>query len=254
MIVFTAKRARPHLLISGVSEHRSDDPREKQLARRLLGGINAAAENWSTEVSWGVIDGVEGTVERLERADAVVIMGGPDVAPAYYGGPEGYPHEESHFPRADEAQIALIRAAIERNIPVVGICRGMQLLNVACGGTLIQHMEEPGHANPGLLEDFRFSRHMVELVQGSGLGTALESLTSAGSMLIHSAHHQAVDGLGKGLAVAAWAPDGTVEAIEHVSAPIVGVQWHPEDPDADPSCLAMLLGRMREHCCMHVAA
>lgn len=253
--MFTAKDFRPNLLISGVTERRSDSPRERQLTERLVRGITGVAdEEWNTQISWGVAEGKEGALERLAGADAVVIMGGPDVSPIYYGGSAVYPHQETHFPRADEAQIALVEAAIVRGIPLVGICRGMQILNVGCGGTLIQHISEPGHSNPRLLDKFRFSRHMVQLNLESRLGEALGSLSTEGRMLVHSAHHQAVESLGAGLSVSAWAPDGTIEAVEHDSAPICGVQWHPEDPDADPAGLRMLLARMRENCCLHMAA
>ena len=96
----------PKLLISGVTEFRSPDPRAIALTRRLVGGIMSAAPGWDTEVSWAVNDGTNGTLEKFARADAVVVMGGPDVSPEYYGGSAHYPNEEPHFPVADEAQLA----------------------------------------------------------------------------------------------------------------------------------------------------
>ena len=248
------KESRPKLLMSGVTEFRSPDPRAIALTRRLVGGIMSAAPGWDTEVSWAVNDGTDGTLERFARADAVVVMGGPDVSPEYYGGSAHYPNEEPHFPVADEAQLALINAAVARNVPLVGICRGMQLLNISRGGTLVQDLDEPGHTSPQIMEDYRFSQHSVELARGSRLHSVLRSHAVRGEILVHSAHHQAVDRVGENLVVAARASDGVVEAVEHVSAPVVGVQWHPEDPYADPTCLTMLIAQMRERCSMRIAA
>ncbi len=248
------KESRPKLLISGVTEFRSPDPRAIALTRRLVGGIMSAADGWDTEVSWAVNDGTDVTLEKFARADAVVVMGGPDVSPEYYGGASHYPHEEPHFPVADEAQLALIRAAVAHNVPLVGICRGMQLLNVSRGGTLVQHLDEPGHTSPQIMEDYRFTQHTVELVRDSRLSAVLSGHAMRGEILVHSAHHQAVDRVGEDLVVSAWASDGVAEAVEHVSAPAIGVQWHPEDPNADPSCLMMLLAQMYERCAMRIAA
>ncbi len=246
--------SRPKLLISGVTEFRSSDPRAIVLTRMLVARIMSAAPGWDAEVSWAAHDGTDATLEKFARADAVVVMGGPDVSPEYYGGSAHYPNEEAHFPVADAAQLALIDAAVAREVPLVGICRGMQLLNVACGGTLVQDLDEPGHTSPQIMEDFRFSQHTVALTRGSRLRSVLNPHAVRGEILVHSAHHQAVDYLGEDLAVAAWAADGVVEAVEHVSAPAIGVQWHPEDPNADPTCLTMLIAQMRERCCMRIAA
>ncbi|WP_374195703.1 gamma-glutamyl-gamma-aminobutyrate hydrolase family protein, partial [Streptomyces sp. MBT53] len=103
-------------------------------------------------------------------------------------------------------------------LPLLGICRGMQLLNVAVGGTLVQHID--GHAKtPGV-----FGRHPVKPVPGTLYATAVPEETS-----VPTFHHQAVDRLGAGLVVSAWAEDGTVEAVELPSADwVLGVQWHPE--------------------------
>ncbi len=177
-------------------------------------------------------------------------MGGPGVDPRFYGGAPTYLHQEKHFPESDRVQIALARHAIDHHIPTLAICRGLQILNVALGGTLIQDMSElPGHRSENLLQDFSFDRHEVQIKPGSKLAELLAPLGAKSSPLatritVHSAHHQAIDKLGRDLAVTALADDGTIEAIEHTYSPVVGVQWHPEDPDADPRELQSLMARM----------
>lgn len=234
---------------------RSDNQREQQLTKRLLSGIKAAAGDcWNVELSWGETDRRAGAISRLSSADALVIMGGPDVSPEFYGGEKKYKNATSHYPWTDEAQLALIHTAIDRHIPTLGICRGMQLLNVAQGGTLVQDMSQlGGHASHDLLTDFVFDRHTVNIAADSALaGVLAPNSTPEGGLrtLVHSAHHQAVDQLGDSLVITARADDGTVEAVEHRSAPAIGVQWHPEDPDADPRGLAAIFARMHQRCCV----
>ncbi len=250
----TIATKRPTLLVSGVALVRSDDLREQALTKRLVNGImTAAAGLWDVDFSWGESDGTSGALGKLDNADALVLMGGPDVDPQFYGGDADYKNAQTHFPRTDEAQIALIQAAVDRHMPTLGICRGMQLLNVAHGGTLIQDMSElTGHASFDLLTDFVFDRHTVNVADNSRLADALAPNREPGTglrTLVHSAHHQAVKEVGEGLVVTARADDGTIEALEHVSAPVAGVQWHPEDPDADPTGLTRIMSRMHARCC-----
>ena len=249
-------RKRPTLLVSGVAARRSDNQRETGLTRRLIDNvIRSASGNWNVQVSWGEDDGSELAVKKLEGADALVIMGGPDVTPALYNGSDTYPHAEAHYRRSDDAQIALVHTAVERGIPTLGICRGMQILNVAQGGTLIQDISEyDGHAVPSLLTDYRFARHAVSVAADSDLADALGGTSGKESglrILVHSAHHQAVRQAGDHLRIIAWADDGTIEAIEHIDSPVLGVQWHPEDPDADPEGLGLLLERMQQQVSRH---
>lgn len=165
----------------------------------------------------------EGIDETLDALDAVVFSGGADVDPVRYGAD---PHPQTDTPQAhrDAGELALLHEALERDMPVLAICRGFQLLNVARGGDLIQHLpEEVGHHEhkqvPG-----EFSIHPVEIKDGS----RLESIIG-GSSHVTSHHHQALGRIGEGLVEAAWADDGTLEAVEDPGKRFVlGVQWHPE--------------------------
>lgn len=164
-----------------------------------------------------------GVEETLEALDGVVFSGGADVDPSRYG---AEPHTEIDTPqtRRDAGEMALLEAALERDMPVLAICRGFQLLNVARGRDLIQHLpEEVGHDEhkqvPG-----EFAVHPVE-VRG---GTRLAAIVGERSD-VTSHHHQALGRVGEGLVETAWAADGTLEAIEDPSRRFtLGVQWHPE--------------------------
>src|SRR5918997_1348142 len=154
----------------------------------------------------------------ISRLDGVCLSGGPDLDPEAYGAPERHAELGPTEPSLDAFELALARAALERGMPLLGICRGAQALNVACGGTLHQHL--PGHrqAEPGAV-----TTHDVEVLPG----TRLARLLGAGPVAVNSFHHQAVDRLGGGLRIAARAADGTVEAIEGAGF-VLGVQWHAE--------------------------
>ncbi|WP_055492767.1 gamma-glutamyl-gamma-aminobutyrate hydrolase family protein [Streptomyces sp. TP-A0356] len=153
----------------------------------------------------------------VARLDGVVIAGGPDVDPSRYGA-ERSPRTGPPAPERDAWELALIEAALASGTPLLGICRGMQLLNVALGGTLVQHID--GHAEVVGV----FGRHPVKPVPGTRYAGAVPEETS-----VPTYHHQTVDRLGEGLVPSAYAADGTVEAIELPSADwVLGVQWHPE--------------------------
>jgi putative glutamine amidotransferase len=153
----------------------------------------------------------------VSRLDGLVIAGGPDVDPSRYGAPRS-PRTGPPAPERDGWEIALIEAALASRTPLLGICRGMQLLNVAAGGTLVQHID--GHAEVVGV----FGRHAVQPVPGTLYAGAVPEET-----LVPTYHHQAVDRLGEGLVASAHAADGTVEAIELPSVGwVLGVQWHPE--------------------------
>lgn len=163
-------------------------------------------------------DAPERAAETVARLDGLVIAGGPDVDPDRYGA-EREPRTGPPAPARDAWELALIEAALDAGTPVLGICRGMQLLNVALGGTLVQHLE--GHAEVVGV----FGGHPVKPVPGTLYAGIVPEETT-----VPTYHHQAVDRLGAGLVPSAYAADGTVEAIELPADRgwVLGVQWHPE--------------------------
>jgi len=166
----------------------------------------------------------------LSRVDGVLIAGGADVDPARYG-QEAHPATRPLAARREAFDLAVLREAEKRRLPVLAICLGIQLLNVARGGTLIQDLPDQRgltahNAGPKQPDAF----HPVEVRPG----TLLASVLGAGTLEVNSSHHQAIDALGRGLTVSATAPDGLVEAIEDPNLPFyIGVQWHPERLAAD---------------------
>ncbi len=167
----------------------------------------------------------------VAKADGLLLTGGGDLDPALYGATR---HETftAAEPGRDDFEIALVRAALDAGRPVFAICRGMQLLNVALGGDLVQDI--PTEVNGAVPHDVREPRyalaHEVWATQGSRFSTLMrEKLVDGESCQVNSRHHQAVKHTGKGLEVVATAPDGVIEAIERPGAFCLGVQWHPEN-------------------------
>jgi putative glutamine amidotransferase len=164
----------------------------------------------------------------LDRLDGLVLSGGGDVDPARYGDAP-HPRTADVSPARDTLEIALVHQALERDTPVLAICRGIQVLNVALGGTLHQHLtDDPGgpvaHAQS---EPRSRPTHTVKVLTE---GTRLGRIVGDAELAVNSFHHQAVRRLGDGLREVAWAPDGLVEAVELAGDRlVVGVQWHPED-------------------------
>lgn len=165
----------------------------------------------------------------VARLDGLVLAGGEDVDPRRYGAHPDPLTGPCSLER-DSFEFALARAAIERQIPVLGICRGAQLLNVVRGGTLIQDLPRSGLPGHGAgVQGRREVSHAVATVPGS----VLARLVGEG-LDVNSFHHQGLDVLGAELRATAHAPDGLVEAIEFIDAPVVAVQWHPETMGGDP--------------------
>jgi putative glutamine amidotransferase len=170
--------------------------------------------------------------EIIGTVDGLLLTGGGDVRPDLYGA-DLHPAFDPAEPGRDEYEIELVRRALERDIPVFAICRGVQLLNVARGGTLIQDIpDEVGTSVEHRVKEPRFAlAHDVWLTTGSLLERTLrERLEDADSCAVNSRHHQAPKDLGEGLVASATAPDGVIEAIEDPSRRFcLGVQWHPEN-------------------------
>ena len=168
---------------------------------------------------------VDSPSDVLDSLDGLLLAGGRDIDPLTYGAsPDPSVGETS--PERDRFELALLSAALDRNMPVLGVCRGMEMLNVACGGTLVQHLEgellERHRHTPGM-----FSDHSVELTLDSLAARA----AGAGVLDVRSHHHQAIDELGEGLVVSGSCPDdGLAEAVELPDKRFaLGVLWHPEE-------------------------
>lgn len=165
----------------------------------------------------------------LDRVHGVLLLGGSDIDPSFYGADRD-PQLEATFPERDEFEIALVHAALERGMPVFGICRGMQVINVALGGTLSQHLTDSSgqtshRRNRG---SFAGTEHEVVLDDGSLAAEAVGERRH----IARCHHHQSIDRLGDGLVVTGRAGDGVAEALEAADGRwLLGVAWHPE---ADP--------------------
>lgn len=162
----------------------------------------------------------------VSRLDGVVLAGGSDLDPELYGAVR-HPETGPPQPHRDRFELALARAAVDADLPFLAICRGMQVLNVARGGALVQHLPEAvGHKEhapaPGLV-----GSHPVRISEGSLIGGILGASSD-----VPTYHHQAVSRLGKGLTAVAWAEDQVVEAVELQGHRFgLAVQWHPEEGD-----------------------
>ncbi len=169
----------------------------------------------------------------LDRVDGLLLTGGEDVEPSLYGQPRSSECGVSNLER-DRTEIALVKAARERRLPLLAICRGPQLLNVALGGTLIQDI--PSEVPDALGHDSREDRaarvHDVAIDEGSLIADAI----GATHISVNSLHHQSVRDVARGLKVTARAPDGIVEGLESESDDwwVMAVQWHPEEMNDSP--------------------
>jgi putative glutamine amidotransferase len=165
----------------------------------------------------------------LDRLDGLLLSGGPDLDPGYYG-EKPIPELGTTIPEWDALEMALLRLALEQGVPIFGICRGMQILNVALGGTLYQDV--PSQIGAGVLKHWQTTpkcqvTHEVEVLDDSYLA----EITDRQSVEVNSYHHQGIKGLAYALTVAAHSADGVIEALESRDFSerwMVGVQWHPE--------------------------
>jgi putative glutamine amidotransferase len=194
-----------------------------------------------------------GSVDSAAAAglDAVLLPGGADLDPRRYGA-EPVAEVRNVHPRQDALDLAVGAFAVDRGLPMLGICRGHQVLNVLRGGTLIQHLSDPGFEHipevrdlslPDILES-GFTDHAVTLEPDSILGRSLGT-----NLKVRSSHHQAIGVLGAGLRAVGWSDDGVIEAVEDESRGLVGIQWHPEAVGGDGAVISTFvdLARNRRH-------
>lgn len=181
----------------------------------------------SVEVAGGrpvVLPPVSGAVaETLDTLDGLVFSGGADIDPVHYG-EEPHPMTTGLHPERDGAELALLEGALAHQLPVLAICRGMQLLNVLRGGTLHQHLPERVDHDGHREARGAFSEHEVTLAPGSRTAAIIGTETR-----VLSSHHQGPERIGRGLEAAGWAEDGTVEVVEDPERFVLGVLWHPEE-------------------------
>jgi len=165
-----------------------------------------------------------GVAETLDALDGLLLSGGNDLDPQSYGA-EPHPETAGLNPKRDRGELALLEGALARDMPVLAVCRGFEVLNVARGGDLVQHLpDEVGHERHREVRG-EFSDHGVRVDEGSRLG----SLLGGAVEMVKSHHHQALGRVGEGLRETAWADDGTVEAVEDPDKRFaLGVLWHPE--------------------------
>lgn len=163
------------------------------------------------------------------RLAGLLLTGGGDIDPARFGHAR-HPKTDDVAPARDDIELALTRRALDDDVPVLGVCRGIQVLNVALGGTLVQDLpsERPGPIAHSQREPRHEPTHAVKVM---GEGTRLGRVLGCLELQVNSMHHQAIDRLGAGLREVAWAPDGVIEGIEIPGDErfVLGVQWHPEE-------------------------
>jgi putative glutamine amidotransferase len=183
-------------------------------------------------------DSVEATIDLV---DAIIFSGGGDIDPAHY---DAEPHPATDSPRRerDQAELALLTAALERDMPVLAVCRGSQVLNVVLGGDLVQHLpDQVGHDRHRHTAG-QFADHEVDIAPDSRLGSILGHRAP-----VKSHHHQGFGRVGDGLVEVAWAEDGTVEGLEDPTKRFaLGVLWHPEEGE-DFALFRALVEQAREY-------
>ena len=169
----------------------------------------------------------------LDAVQGLVLTGGEDIDPAYFGA-DRHPATGTPHDARDRCEMALAREAAARRLPTLAICRGVQVLNAALGGTLIQDL--PSERGGKIDHDAESSRHVRVHTVDVTAGSRLNGIVESRSISTNSFHHQAVDRLGAGLCTVATSPDGIIEAVECTDRAwwMVGVQWHPEELTATP--------------------
>lgn len=201
----------------------------------------AVWEGKAAVVGWAYVDAIHraggrtilippaehGLDETLDVLDGLMLAGGNDLDPSSYGADQ---HAETQDPQVerDKGELALLSGALERDMPILAICRGLQVMNVARGGSLIQHLPEHLDSTSHRVVVGEFSEHPVTIAPDSLLAGILGPTAP-----VKSHHHQAADSIGVGLTPVAWSTDGTIEALEDPDRSFaLGVQWHPEEgPD-----------------------
>ncbi|MCM1989968.1 gamma-glutamyl-gamma-aminobutyrate hydrolase family protein [Oceanirhabdus seepicola] len=207
--------------------------------------VRAVEKAGGVPVVLPVIDDDEAIISQVKACDGIIISGGQDVHPMSYN---EEPHEKLGYvnSKIDEYQIKLVKTALQEKKPLLGICRGHQILNVACGGTLYQDLSEMSgsilkHFQEGKRYDYS---HKIKIKSDSILDRLFGK-----EVLINSYHHQCINQVGEGLEVVANASDGVIEAVQMKESDFVmGVQWHPEMMVAGSDTMLILFKELIENC------
>lgn len=220
--------------IIGIGSDLQSDPGKRERAFAYVTYVEALRRAGAVPVL--IPPQPENAADLIEGLDGILLAGGYDCDPGVYGA-EPHPSIEPMDPRRQSNDLALAKIARQTSIPTLGICLGLQVMNVAAGGTLVQDIDseldtEIRHAS----EPEDRARHDVLLEEG----TRLAGIVRQRELDVNSSHHQAIKDVGAGLRVTAHAPDGVVEGLEDPRHPFyVGVQWHPEDMNGDGSAAAL---------------
>jgi putative glutamine amidotransferase len=217
-----------------------EDESGREWMRLPLAYCDAVAKGGGVPAVLRVFRNAAEVRESLERVSAVVIIGGKDMNPERYG-QKKHPSTDTMNPLREESDFLLIREVLRLNMPLLAICHGAQLLNVALGGDLIQHVPEmvPHAFEHRALFEGRDSLHRVTVFKPSRLA----AIVRKGTMEVNSAHHQAIGSVAERLVVTARSNDGVIEAVEFPGeAFVVGLQWHPERICERPEQLGILKG------------
>ncbi|MGD9525339.1 MAG: gamma-glutamyl-gamma-aminobutyrate hydrolase family protein [Pseudonocardia sp.] len=210
------------------------------MRRSIRSALTALAER---DLDWRLVDTSGPLPDPADSlGDAVLVLGGGDVDSELYGVAGPVPEEFGVDVRADRFTMDVLRTALAKDVPVLAVCRGAQLLNVALGGNLVPHLDDPLNLHRGDRSDGLFVDERVTVVPGS----RLELLLGRRDWLVRAGHHQAVGDIAPQLRLAAVAKDGVVEAVEHLDKWAFGIQWHPEDDDGHGHDLALLWDALAE--------
>jgi putative glutamine amidotransferase len=206
-------------------------------------------KNWLTseKIPFTVMDWELNNFEDIKECTSLLLTGGADIFPEFYNDWEDGKHRKDYIPERDGFEFKLLEYAFEQGYPVLGICRGLQLINCKLNGSLISDIETVRGTNHRKISAVEDRMHEVNIKRG----TLLSDITNKTEGKINSSHHQAIDRLGEGLIVSARASDGIIEAIEwqdkHDKPFFLAVQWHPERfPDPDNAFSKNIIQRFRE--------
>ncbi len=205
--------------------------------------------NWveSGNIPYEVLDWEQNNFDDIKRCSALLLTGGVDIFPEFYNDWEDGKHREDYIPERDGFEFRLLEYALDNNFPVLGICRGLQLINCKLNGSLISDIETIRGTNHRKVSPTEDRMHDIKIKEGS----LLSRLAGSNEAIANSSHHQAIDRLGEGLVVTARADDGIIEAVEWQESGgkpfFLGIQWHPERfPDPEDKLSKAILNRFRE--------